>query len=351
MKTILLIGYDEHLCLSIAYALRKEPFRLVLLTHHRKSSVKYSRLVSKVYTYAGYEETVEGVRRVAEQERIDLIMPYDEVEILTVSSLRHELERIAPVVPLTDPEMMSIAIDKSRLFRFLTSRGVDVMPRSMAPEGRPLNVQDAEGLTFPLLLKPGRNSFGRGIVSFDDPDALEQHLSASDTTGSSLQEYIRGSDVTCNIVARRGVVVMHTIQESPIKLPGNYSRNDDLTFKEDDEVLGIVSRIVAELEWEGVACFDLRRRATDGKVYLLEINGRFWGSLVSSLNVAGINFPAFVIRQALGLPALHHHKVGGEQYSLDRAVKLLRKEGLKAIKRTKYLTYFHDPCARIAKYF
>lgn len=351
MKTILLIGYDEHLCLSIAYALRKEPFRLLLLTHHPKSSVKYSRLVAKVYSYAGYGETVEAVRRVAEQEQIDLIIPYDEVEILTVSSLRNELERIAPVVPLTDPEMIRIAIDKSSLYRFLTSRGLDVMPRSNAPEGRQPDMQDARGLTFPVLLKPGRNSFGRGIMAFNDPESLEQHLAASDASGYSLQEYIQGSDVTCNIVARNGVVTLHTIQESPIKLPGNYSRNDDLTFKEDEEVLGIVSRIVAELEWEGVACFDLRRRASDGKIFLLEINGRFWGSLVSSLNVAGINFPAFVIRQALGMPDLHHQKVGGEQYSLDRALKLLRKEGLKAIKRTKYLSYLHDPWARLAKYF
>lgn len=48
-KSILLIGYDEHLCLSIVYCLRKANYTIHLLTHNKKrfvgipdSSAKYS---------------------------------------------------------------------------------------------------------------------------------------------------------------------------------------------------------------------------------------------------------------------------------------------------------------------
>ena len=46
--------------------------------------------------------------------------------------------------------------------------------------------------------------------------------------------------------------------------------------------------------------FDLRQ-GTDGKFYVLEINARYWGSLIGSLS-AGVNFPAIACALALGEP-------------------------------------------------
>jgi|GEM_PF-1300272 len=350
MPTILLIGYDEHLSLSMAYALRKEPVRLVLLTHRRDSVARYSRFISKVHWYSGYDETLEAVRRVAQTEQIDLILPFDEVESVTASLLREQLESIAPLVPLTSPRTLEAAIDKGRLYSLLQEAGLNVMPRSRVATGRDLETHDGLGMSFPILIKPGRGSYGRGIQEFQDEIELRKHLSRQSTFGCMLQEYIQGSDITCNVIAEKGRVLVHTIQESPNKDIGNYNRNDDLRFKQDGEVLDLVSRVVGVLDWDGVACFDLHRRASDGRVFLLEINGRFWGSLVSSLDVAGVNFPLFMVRRSLGLPDLQVKSREGEQYSLHQAVSRFVRGHFKAPLHTKYRAYLVDPFARIAKY-
>lgn len=351
LYTILLIGYDAHICLSIACALRKRPYRLLFLTSHSETCVIHSRLVSRVFTYSGYDETLEAVQRVALEESIDLIMPFDEIESFTVSSLRGQLEAIAPVSALTASDMFATAISKNRLYSLLSDHGVHVMPKSVLSERRPLEVRDAVGMEFPLLVKPARSSFGRGILHFKNSPSLHRHLTTSDNVNYALQEYVHGSDITCNIIAQEGEVLVHTVQESPTKQLGNYSRNDDLEFKNDEEVLEIVSRVARILKWNGVACFDLRRRASDNKIFLLEINGRFWGSLLASWTIAGVNFPDLLIRQALGLRWPKIEKKEGMQLSLRVAAIKMFNGRLFSLKHTKYTSYLVDPVARFLKYF
>ncbi len=58
------------------------------------------------------------------------------------------------------------------------------------------------------------------------------------------------------------------------------------------------------LRFDGVAHCDLRYDVADRQVKLLEVNARFWGSLIGS-QVAGVNFPALAIRMAMNLGIPH----------------------------------------------
>ena len=40
--------------------------------------------------------------------------------------------------------------------------------------------------------------------------------------------------------------------------------------------------MMKELEWNGVACIDMRRNAQTKQIYILEINGRFWATVQNS---------------------------------------------------------------------
>lgn len=63
--------------------------------------------------------------------------------------------------------------------------------------------------------------------------------------------------------------------------------------------------LLRELGWEGVAMVEYRHDPATGESALMEINGRFWGSLPLAYH-AGANFPYLYYRLfGLGLPVDH----------------------------------------------
>ena len=54
-------------------------------------------------------------------------------------------------------------------------------------------------------------------------------------------------------------------------------------------------RLLSSLQWHGVAMVEFKRSAATGDFVLMEINGKFWGSLELALS-AGMNFGADLIR-------------------------------------------------------
>jgi hypothetical protein len=62
-----------------------------------------------------------------------------------------------------------------------------------------------------------------------------------------------------------------------------------------DEDLLRRSRALLEcFEWEGVAMVEYKIDSTTGEPFIMEINGRFWGSLQLAID-AGVDFPAILL--------------------------------------------------------
>jgi len=69
-------------------------------------------------------------------------------------------------------------------------------------------------------------------------------------------------------------------------------------------------QLLRKLGWWGVAMVEFRVDDSIGCPYLMEINGRFWGSLQLAID-AGVNFPRLLLDLALGKPIeCRPYKVG-----------------------------------------
>jgi biotin carboxylase len=303
------------------------------------------------FFYEHYDDLVAGIARVTTQVDVDLIMPYDELESLYVSKNIAQIRALAPVVPLTFYPIFKEAIDKQGLRHYLEKQGLNVMPPSMdIKEATVTALEEKVGL--PLLLKPARGYFGQGIFTCQTSSDLRNYLPIAQSTNEvfEAQHFVYGSDVTCNVLCSQGEILHHTIQESPAKGVKNYARNDDLQFKEDPAVIDFVAPILKALQWNGIACIDLRRSTSTNQLYLLEINGRFWGSVMSSLEKANVNFPLLMVQYALHQVPLTYHKQNKQQLSLHSYVNALKRGKIKSPGQTKYLPYLQDPLARLMKY-
>jgi predicted ATP-grasp superfamily ATP-dependent carboligase len=69
--------------------------------------------------------------------------------------------------------------------------------------------------------------------------------------------------------------------------------------------------LLTDLGWEGVAMVEFKRDVRDGTAKLMEINGRFWGSLQLAID-AGVDFPRILIDSTVGQTpaAMPDYRVG-----------------------------------------
>jgi predicted ATP-grasp superfamily ATP-dependent carboligase len=70
-------------------------------------------------------------------------------------------------------------------------------------------------------------------------------------------------------------------------------------------------RLLRALGWHGVAMVEFKRERTTGVPFLMEINGRFWGSLQLAID-AGLDFPVSLARLYFGdvVPEQSEYRVG-----------------------------------------
>lgn len=161
-----------------------------------------------------------------------------------------------------------------------------------------------------------------------------------------LQPFIIGNDVTCNVICKGGEIICYTIQESPVKTGSNFYNNDTICFHDDTNVLSVISSMMKALNWNGVACIDMRRNPQTKKVYVLEINGRFWASVLPSFVKAGINFPLILLKLSLGQHIEIPNQKSTYQVTLKQYFHSLLQFGNLKFSDTKYGSYLLDPVAR-----
>ena len=347
-KRVLLIGYDSNIGLGVIACLRMQGFKFYLLSHNTRNAAKYSCYVKKTFYYNAENDSLKDkIISIVKQYNIDFIMPYDELEIREVTLHKQELIKYAPCVLGTDSANFDIGIHQLNLAKFLTAKWIPCPPFATLD-----NIEQQEILIknvgFPLLLKPVRMASGRMIQKVYDQQSLNNIIAENSDNISNflLQPFIIGSDVTCNVICKEGEVICYTIQESPVKKGSNFSSNDSLVYHDDAEVISIVSRIMKELNWNGVACIDMRRDEKTKKVYILEINGRFWASVLPSFVKAGVNFPLILLKLSLSEKIEIPKMRPAIQVSLKEYLNSLVRFGDLKFNDTKYKNYLNDPLAR-----
>lgn len=350
-KNILLIGYDSNLALGVLFCLRGLGFTFYLLSHNRKNAARFSRFVQQTYYYTdGQEELKQRIIELTKKHSIDFIFPYDEFEIRFVTLNREELSQYAPCLLGTNPAYFDIGIHKENLAGFLLEHNLPCPPF--------ISLSHKEGIQqfinenqFPLLVKPVRMASGRGIQKLNDENEFQNFLNDNTIVANDfiLQPFIVGTDVTCNVICKEGEIICYTIQESPVKRGANFSSNDILIYHDDAQVVNAVSQMMKKLHWNGVACVDMRRDEKTNNLYILEINGRFWASVVPSFLKAGVNFPFILLKLSLGefveIPKMR----SAFQISLKQFLLSFLHFRPYRLKDTKYWPYFFDPIARLAQ--
>jgi len=113
-----------------------------------------------------------------------------------------------------------------------------------------------------------------------------------------LQERIVGPGIGVSLLVWDGRVVAHFAHRRLRERPpsGGVSVYAE-SVRVDDALVARSATLLRRLDWQGVAMVEYKIDAASGTPHLMEINGRFWGSLQLAID-AGVDFPALLLDAA-----------------------------------------------------
>jgi len=245
-----------------------------------------------------------AVSEAVAREGFAVVVPVTEPSALALLDDRALAERL----PMPSAAAFHQANDKVALLARAEGLGLEV-PQSTtlaSPDGLA-----ASGWTrYPAVMKPGRSVVGEGEgrrktqVAFAD-DAAELQSALADLPLEAypvmIQERLRGPGLGVFLLLHRGELVAtfahRRIREKPPAGGVSVYRE---SVPADPRLVDQAERLLRSFEWTGVAMVEFKRDEATGRDGLMEINGRFWGSLQLAID-AGVDFPRLLVDRFLGL--------------------------------------------------
>lgn len=249
-------------------------------------------------------------------------------------------ERYALVVPVTDDIVAALLshpqcaelpwlappagqyfrlVDKAQVLEQARAYGLPIPTSLHAGHADELEAC-AERVGFPCFVKPARSAAvtassvqaGR-VQRIDGPDELRRwrEATAFPAQGVVVQQRVIGQGRGVFVLAQQGQVLAEFAHERIHERPpaggcSVYSRSTALP----QALAEPIRRLLADLRWDGVAMFEFKDDA-DGTPRLMEVNGRFWGSLQLAID-AGVDFPWLMYQLVT-----QGHVDGGQTYQPD----------------------------------
>jgi predicted ATP-grasp superfamily ATP-dependent carboligase len=299
--TVLLTDGDQRSTLAAVRALGASGLKVLVAEDGRTSLASSSRYCAGHVAYPSpYDDEAAFVRAItsaASRHRVDLIIPMTDI---TSAILSENGTALPPTtrVAVMDPDAFWRASDKIALHRLATDIGVPSPTEQIVdPSGDP---DWKERLTFPCVIKPARSRLRTShgwlktvVRRVDSRESLDRLLSAESELSHPfmVQRVIDGEGVGVFALVDRGearIMFAHRrLREKP-PWGGVSVLRESVAV---DPVAGeYAARLLRALCWHGVAMVEFKKERSTGIPYLMEINGRFWGSLQLAID-AGLNFP------------------------------------------------------------
>jgi predicted ATP-grasp superfamily ATP-dependent carboligase len=236
----------------------------------------------------------EQINVCAGKYHIDMVLPAGPLPTRTLISIRHLLD--VPCFPLPDLPQFDLLNNKWRFAKLCAELAV-LCPRSLYFPDRNglLNVLNRGLLLLPAIAKPLSEDGGHGVVKLELLNARTQ-IETIHYKPIIVQELIEGEDIGASAFCEHGEIKSFVAH--------SYGKGTYQTFH-DPSIRSAVSRILSRVKADGVYNFDMMR-ATDGQIYYLECNPRFFYKINLSM-AAGLNFVHCGLDPLADMPASVAH--------------------------------------------
>jgi predicted ATP-grasp superfamily ATP-dependent carboligase len=250
------------------------------------------------------EAFVESVLEFVRAQAIDLVIPITD---WTLGPLSAHRERFAELSRVTMPSQKALefASDKYRTIKLAESIGIGV-PRTLLVASTGDLSQFQRG-PFPVVVKDrfsvrwtaGKAVFGSVAYAYSARELEDKVAERVRATGDVLiQEFTSGIGLgfSCFMIGGKAFLPFQWQRIREVDPRGSAS-SARKSVPLDSSLVSLSVKLIREVGFEGIAMVEYKKTA-DGRLILMEINGRPWGSI--GLPVAsGIDYPRHLIEWSL----------------------------------------------------
>jgi predicted ATP-grasp superfamily ATP-dependent carboligase len=304
---ILVTDGDNRAALAITRSLGSQGHQIVVGEKTRPSLAQVSRHCHESMTYPdpvnNSAEFIKTLLLTVQERQIQLILPVAEITTALVSEHKSAFERHCQV-PFPDAAAFDRAANKAEVLALAEKLLIPI------PTGVVLRWPGDEpswpaALRFPIVVKPHRSRiFVNGIwksssVTYAQNERdLKALLAMKDASEYPLllQQRIVGPGVGVFMCYQRGRMVAlfshRRLREKPPSGGVSVLRE---SVPVSPEARRYARSLLEGLQWHGVAMVEFKMDEADQTLKLMEINGRFWGSLQLAID-AGVDFPHLLLQ-------------------------------------------------------
>lgn len=334
------VGIDTPIGLTVVRDLGQDGIRVIGIGRGEQALGMVSRFLDRgLVRPRDAEAMIDQLAALGAELGKACLFAVSENDISLLNRHRDRLSNFITMFPDT-PRMESV-LNKDRTYLAAAAVGVRT-PCTAQPASLEQVEQAGRDLRFPVVLKWANphdvmarlNTAGLQMEKTHychNPQELLAYLRPFEKAGiyPLIQEYCAGYGLGQFILMKDGephYTFQHRREHEWPPEGGFSSMCISLPASEHEALMARSVALLRELEWEGVAMVEYRHDPRTGESALMEINGRFWGSLPLAWH-AGARFPSMMHRLfGQGLPlAPRPYRAGVRcRYMIPETRRLLR---------------------------
>ena len=309
-KTVVVTDGEQRAALAVVRSLGVAGWKAIVVASDARPLAGGSRYAAReIQAPSPLQAPAEFARVIADivaEEQAILLLPITEPSLLSLLPVR---STFAPAcIPFPDAERFRLISDKALLLETASSIGIAV-PTQLTLADRGKLDELREELRFPLVLKPARSigeSHGRrerlSVRHAADIVELRESIRAFSDAAFPLllQQRVIGPGVGIFLLTWDGETYAQFAHRRLREKPpaGGVSVYRE-SIDANPELVAKSAALLTRFGWHGPAMIEYKIDAITGRPFLMEVNGRFWGSLQLAID-AGVDFPVLLAQLTLG---------------------------------------------------
>lgn len=233
---------------------------------------------------------INALLRIVRREKIDLLIPLIDSELLQLAEARDRFAKSDCAVVISSQEVVATCRDKLRMFDFLAEHQIDT-PRTWTAE----TIMKRRQHAFPYFLKPRFGSASKGNYVVHDRATLKMLVPWVPEV--IIQEFAEGVEHTLDVYAGYDGRPRCVVPRQRVEVRGGEVTRARTVKHEAIMATGV--RVTEALdECIGLVTIQLIL-APDGRIRVIEVNPRFGGGVPLAIH-AGADFPKWLLAEWCG---------------------------------------------------
>ncbi len=299
-RSVLVTDARRGSAIAFIRSLGAKGWRVIAADDDERSAGFRSRFAAERLVYPSPASSprafVEALHERLSRSPVDLVIPVTDECIHPLAAARARFEGLTRLAIAPPPALETVS-DKERTLDLARRLGVPFPPTRIASTTAEA-LRAAQELSYPLVLKPtisrrylpAEDRIETGAVTFarDDGELAARMRVLEGRHRVLLQEYRAGTGQGVECLAHEGEVRLAFQHRRLAEIPltgGASAWRESVPL--DPVLLEHSRKLIRELSWTGLLMIEFK---VGEQPWLLEINGRIWGSLPLAL-LSGVDFP------------------------------------------------------------